>query len=493
MGWLFRRVALSATASLGNPTVPSSMRRASNPNRAPPPPSSAPTGPRIHEAELLLLVADWLWETDDQFRITRIEELNPLRPAPLVSAVLGRTPWDCGAFNLDESAWARHRRDLESRRPFRDLELHRRARNGRLYWSRISGHPLFDRDGRFLGYRGVAIDITDRKRAEQALLEARVELDATLQAIPNLMFELDRAGLYHRVHAPRPELLALPPEDLLGRNFHDVLPAEVATLIDDAMAEAASRGHSHGLRYRLDVPGGTRWFELSMAMKPHPTPDDLHFIALVRDITDLKTTEAQLQDLAFYDALTGLPNRRLLLDRVEQMTAMMLRTQEHGALLFIDLDGFKQVNDQYGHPAGDEVLQRLGARLKSIVRSSDPLGRLSGDEFLVMLPLLGESPDGARQATDRVGRQVVQALREPFTLSSGLEIPLSGSVGAVLFQGGHPVPELLAQADALMYRAKAAGKNRLLIEWWSPIVPPDPPRCRPPATEGTHERITPPA
>lgn len=416
---------------------------------------------------LLGLAVDWLWEMDAQFRVTGITELNPGRPAPTARKVLGKTPWECGALNLDEAAWERHRQDLLKHREFRNLELQRRAADGNAYWTQINGRPRFDRDGRFVGYQGVALDITNRKTAEQALQDTRSELDATLKAIPDLMFEIDAEGRYYGVHAPRPELLAVPIEGLIGRRVRDVVPPEVLDVCIQAMEQATRFGKSYGHRYRLMTQSGERWFELSMASRQVRTGEAPRFVALVRDITDHKDTEARLEEMAFYDPLTGLPNRRLLLDRIEQIVALMARSREHAALLFLDLDGFKQINDRHGHAAGDEVLQVQGRRLRALVRQSDPLGRLSGDEFLLMLPQLGETPATAGEAANRLGQEVLRSLREPIRLTGAIASELSGSVGVLLFQGRHAVPELLRQADALMYRAKAEGKNRLVTDWLS--------------------------
>lgn len=430
------------------------------------PSHEAPSSPSLVDRDLALLslAVDWLWEMDASFRVTRIQELNPERPAPAAREVIGKTPWECSALNMTEAAWESHRQNLRAHRVFRGLEIQRRAPDGRVYWSQISGAPRFDADRTFIGYHGVAVDVTDRKQAERSLQDAQAELDATLRAIPDVMFEVDRDGRYLNIHAPRPDLVAGPLDQIIGRTLRDMLPPDVAAVCEHALNIADREGQSYSHRYALQVPAGLRWFELSVARKQTSAHEKARFIALVRDITDLKETEARLQDLAFYDALTGLPNRRLLLDRIDQAVARMAREQEHAALLFLDLDGFKQINDLHGHPAGDEVLQLLGERLRGLVRESDPLGRLSGDEFLVMLQTLGASPEQAQETAARVGQQIVQALREPFILANGTPIHLSVSVGALLLRGQHPVQELLASADALMYRAKAAGKDRLIVE-----------------------------
>ncbi|WP_334155008.1 GGDEF domain-containing protein [Tepidimonas sp.] len=232
---------------------------------------------------------------------------------------------------------------------------------------------------------------------------------------------------------------------------------------------AERQGQAHGLRYALDLADGRRWFELSAARKDAAADRTPRFVALVRDITELKRREAELSELAFYDALTGLPNRRLLLDRIEQVLLRQAREPTWCALLFIDLDDFKAVNDRHGHGTGDQVLAVVAQRLRACVRETDPLGRLAGDEFVALL--LDLSPDAAtaRRVAQRVARTLVRTLRAPLHEVPGI-MP-SASVGVLMFRGQHPLPALLAAADTLMYRAKGAGKGRLSLHWFGRETP----------------------
>ncbi len=435
-------------------------------------PSSPPTSevatpghvPWPVSSELLLgLAADWLWVMDMQLRIVRIESLNAGRLAPDVEHAVGHTPWESPLFGVPGHGWRRHLRVLWSHQPFRDLELAWRS-GGRIRWSAISGVPLFDGKQRFCGYVGVACDITARKQAELAMREARADLDATLRALPDLMFEVDQRGTIHHVHAPQPELLAAPADRLIGRNHRQFLPAEVITVVEQALTEARQQGHARGYRYALPLPQGPCWFELSAARKHTPGKATPRYVLIVRDITELKRREAELSELAFHDPLTGLPNRRLLMDRIEQT---LLRQTGWAALLFVDLDNFKSINDTRGHATGDQVLMAFADKLRHSVREADPMGRLGGDEFLVLLVDLGDDASVARRAVQRVARALMQATAQPYP---GVEPPISVSVsiGALLFQSPACLSELLPQADALMYRAKQAGKGRVSLRWYKP-------------------------
>jgi diguanylate cyclase (GGDEF)-like protein/PAS domain S-box-containing protein len=411
--------------------------------------------------ELLALTADWLWEMDHTLRIVRVRPLVPQRALPRFDHVIGFRPWESPAFRSPRGVARRQWRSVWRREPFRHIELSWLDDAGRLVWTAISGIPRHDEHGCFTGYHGVAVDITLRKRLEQSLHEARAELDATLQALPDLMFEVDAHGTIWHVHAPRPQLLAAPIERILGQSFHGLLPAEVAACVAAAVQQALEHGQCHGVQYRLSLADGEHWFELSAARKAPVAGGEQRVVLLVRDISEAKAREAELRALAFYDPLTGLANRRLLLDRVEQALLRQRRSPSWAALLFIDADNFKAVNDGHGHASGDAVLVELARRLRGCVRDTDPHGRLAGDEFLALLEDLGSDLAEAQRVAQRIARKLVEVLSRPYHVSEHGFIDLSVSVGVVVFRGAHPVGELLDCADRLLYRAKDAGKRRV--------------------------------
>ncbi len=184
-------------------------------------------------------------------------------------------------------------------------------------------------------------------------------------------------------------------------------------------------------------------------------------LAYITDITARKAAEEQIQRLAFYDPLTTLPNRRLLMDRLEQAMTACQRHQRLGALLFIDLDNFKTLNDSYGHDKGDLLLQQVGARLVDSVREGDTVARLGGDEFVVMLEdLSGNAMEAATQA-EGVGRKIASSLNESYDIRP-LSFHSTPSIGITLF-GAEPenIEEPIRRADLAMYQAKSAGRNTL--------------------------------
>lgn len=182
-------------------------------------------------------------------------------------------------------------------------------------------------------------------------------------------------------------------------------------------------------------------------------------IAIVQDVTERKLAENQIMNLAFYDPLTNLPNRRLLLDRLHHALASSARSGKEGALLFIDLDNFKALNDTLGHDMGDLLLQQVAQRLTACVRQDDTVARLGGDEFVVMLEDLGEQDLEAAAQTEAVGEKILAALGRPYQLMMH-EYRCTPSIGAALFNGHHlEIEELLKQTDIAMYQAKKAGRN----------------------------------
>ncbi|OYV96587.1 MAG: hypothetical protein B7Z62_07915 [Deltaproteobacteria bacterium 37-65-8] len=186
-----------------------------------------------------------------------------------------------------------------------------------------------------------------------------------------------------------------------------------------------------------------------------------HYVGSHTDISERKSAEKEIHLLAFYDPLTQLPNRRLLMDRFQHALASSARTGRAGALLFIDLDNFKPLNDTLGHDIGDLLLQQVARRLPLCVRDDDTVARLGGDEFVVMLENLSKQPIEAAAQTEAIGEKILTALHQPYQLDA-TEYQGTASIGATVFNGSQIASEeLMKQADIAMYQAKKAGRNTL--------------------------------
>ena len=303
---------------------------------------------RLQESEtrfrsLTELSSDWYWEQDAQFRFTRVDSNLASSEVLPTESYLGQTRWECGDGGVDAAGWAAHRAVLAAHQVFHDFEMQRTRRDGSVMWTAVSGAPVFEAGGTFIGYRGTGRDISARKQAE-----------------------------------------------------------------------------------------------------------------------------ADIERLAFFDPLTGLPNRRLLIDRLTKALDYSLRHSSHGALLFIDLDNFKVLNDTLGHQMGDELLKQVAQRLGKCVRSVDTVARLGGDEFVVMLEdLQGHAAEAAALA-EGVGKKILTSLNQPFELA-GQRYHSSPSIGiALFFQNELTVDELLKRADLAMYQSKAAGRNTL--RFFDPVM-----------------------
>ena len=672
---------------------------------------------------LARLSSEWYWEQDARFRFTRIEGALERHAQMNVAEIVGKTRWDLPATGVDAAGWTEHRARLEARQPFRDFVIGRVSGDGVQHWVSISGDPVFDATGTFVGYRGVGSDITERRDAEAALRESNSRLLALIEAIPDAIVFKDGEGRWRIANEPALRLFELDGVDWQGRTDDELAAARPAlrptleqchasdeaawsahrltlaeetvdgegggrrqfdvrkvplfeadgsrralviaatdaterkraerqlkdsvalnTSVLDALSEhiavidgngvivavnAAWRGFaaSHGapaavvasigldyrniclnaartsggedaaaawagiegvlsgtrdrfsFEYPCPTPAGELWFRMTaypLAMtgggaviahediteRKHAdemvrvaakvfeaeegmlvtdamsvirrvnhaftvitgyAPDEVigrtprvlksdrhpaaffaemwqrirhdgvwsgeiwnrrrngevypqyltitavhgdngavtHYVGTFTDITRRKAAEAEIEYLAFFDPLTQLPNRRLLLDRLQHALAASGRSADQGALLFIDLDNFKTLNDSRGHAVGDLLLRQMALALIGCVREGDTVARLGGDEYVVMLEDLGASPEEAAARAEVIGRKILAAVGEPMPLA-GQEHHSSASIGITLFSGGgDTVEDLLKRADMAMYRAKAAGRNTL--------------------------------
>jgi diguanylate cyclase (GGDEF)-like protein/PAS domain S-box-containing protein len=285
------------------------------------------------------------------------------------------------------------------------------------------------------------------------ILATQRHLEATMRAIPDPLFEMGLDGRYYSAHAHRAELLALPANDLIGKTVSEVLPPEACVVVAEALQEANETSWSKGKQFKLPLATGDHWFELSVSRKTTAAGEEPRFLFLSRDITENKLAEEKIRQLAHFDALTGLPNRAMLNDRCQLALSSAQRSGTSLALMFLDLDHFKNINDSLGHSIGDELLVALAERFKVTVREQDTVSRLGGDEFILILP----ETDAIGAA--HVAEKLIHATCQPFELQQ-YELTVTPSIGIAIYPNdGADFDTLSRCADAAMYRAKHDGRN----------------------------------
>lgn len=284
-----------------------------------------------------------------------------------------------------------------------------------------------------------------------------------LDNIKEVVFRTDREGRWTFLNPAWEDLTGHAVAGTLGRDLlESVHPddREQGRLLCDALAAGEQDTCRHELRF-LCRDGGFRWVEVYARLGRNADGAMAGIFGTLMDITDRKSAEERVERLAFYDALTGLPNRVLLARALAQALAMSGRNGAHGALLFIDLDNFKDINDTLGHQAGDRLLVEAGRRILGCVRESDTVARLGGDEFVILLEGLSTDPLCAADEARVVADKLISTLGRAFRLMD-TERHCTPSIGVTLFLGrDRSGDELLKQVDLAMYRAKAEGRNRV--------------------------------
>nr|WP_315463962.1 EAL domain-containing protein [uncultured Rhodoferax sp.] len=299
------------------------------------------------------------------------------------------------------------------------------------------------------------IDLTERKRTE-----AELRVAATAFEAQEGMMVTDSQRRILRVNQAFTRISGYQDVEVIGQTptmfssgWHD------NAFYSEMNATLASAGTWEGELWNRRKNGEIHPQWVHITAVADDTGAVSHYVATVTDITQRKAAEDQIRQLAFYDPLTDLPNRRLLIDRLHHAVAISARNGRCGALLFIDLDHFKNLNDTLGHDMGDLLLQQVAQRLLDTVREEDTVARLGGDEYVVMLEGLDESRDLAASQATAVGEKIVATLNRPYQLA-GHEFHSTPSMGLTLFKGHEiEVDELLKQADLAMYQAKGSGRN----------------------------------
>ena len=388
---------------------------------------------------------------------------NALQVSARWESMLGYGP---GEMQIDPTHWSDHvhpedfpmvmasiERHLAGQSELYEVEYRAKTRLGEWRWI-LSRGRVVERasDGTPLMMAGTHLDVTSRKQMEMEQRDAGIVFASSYEGI--MVANVD--GLITKVNPAFTRITGYAQAEAVGHSprilssgWHD------ARFFAQFWESLTERDFWHGEIWNRRKNGDLYAALQSVSVVRDSKGHVLHYVSVFADISQIKAHEAELDRVANYDPLTALPNRRLLSDRLTQATMRSDRTGKLAAVCFLDLDGFKSVNDRLGHDAGDQVLIGVAQQLKTVLRAEDTLARLGGDEFIVLLSEVSSAEECAQ-----ILERVQDAVRQPVA-ASGQVITISASIGVSLYPADNADPDtLLRHADQAMYLAKQAGKNR---------------------------------
>ena len=351
------------------------------------------------------------------------------------------------------------------------------AKDGRVVWLRDSLKVIAE-NGKPKWVRGLLVDITAQKLAEQRILAAQESLresamhtQTILDNMADGVITISPQGIVESFNKAASTIFGYTSQEIVGQNLSMLMPEPHRSQHNGFLAHYHQTGEERIIGQTLEVEGQRKdgnVFPISLSVSRISRAGQPVFVGIVRDITRQRQDIEEIRRLAFYDSLTGLPNRRLLLDRLKHAMATSGRTNQHGAVMFLDLDHFKQLNDTLGHDVGDVLLQQVATRLKSCVREGDSVARLGGDEFVVLLEDLSVHVQEAATQSEGIALKIQDALGQPYRLRDHVYYS-TPSIGIVMFMANkEPMEVLLKNADVAMYQAKSAGRNT--ARFFDPIM-----------------------
>ena len=399
---------------------------------------------------------DWFFETDAQLRITwlsdRLQQIVGIAPARVVGK---RREEFAQAQGLDitTSHWRDHLAQCGARQPYRDFAYRARDDQGVWHDISISAVPAFDEVGQFIGYRGVGREVTALKNAERALQASEALMRAILETSPIGVALIARAPRQVRVCNSRmAELMECD-------SASDLLDQPLSGSCLELMQRIEQALQWDGAEMQLTRSGGSPWWALVTA-RALDYRDEAALLVWVYDVTELHLARESMQRMALHDPLTDLANRRYLSEYAQQALDRAQRLGTRGALIYIDLDGFKAVNDAFGHQQGDDLLVALTQAMAARLRRTDFLARIGGDEFAVLVEGIPSDQDPVDLA-----REISALVIEVAAAQLPAGATAVGASAGVVFFGTDPIEldVLLSRADAAMYRAKANGRGQVCI------------------------------
>jgi diguanylate cyclase (GGDEF)-like protein/PAS domain S-box-containing protein len=413
---------------------------------------------RERESQLLTLfrtIPDVVWVKDIHGRYTRCNSAFERRLGLTQSEILHKTDFELSPKDADRF----HATDVLAIETgeIQSEEIETAAPDGSANLFDVLKAPMRDETGKTIGVVGVARDVSDRHKVDEQLRIAATAFEAQEGIV---ILDADKRIL--RVNRAFIEMTGHIADTVIGKT-----PQEIARdpRASERLGEIADRVANDG-QWRGEMPVQRNSGEMfptwtTVATVRNACGKITHYVITMTDVSERKRAEREIVNLAYYDGLTGLPNRRLLHDRLAQALAGSARSGRRGALLFIDLDNFKLVNDTSGHEVGDQLLIEVARRLEACLGEAGGAARVGGDEFVALVEDLSENPHEAAALAKKAGEAILTALNAPYPLPGGVRHS-SPSIGVAMFSGGGDTfEELLKQADIAMYEAKSAGRNTL--------------------------------
>jgi diguanylate cyclase (GGDEF)-like protein/PAS domain S-box-containing protein len=424
---------------------------------------------------------DALRQSEERYRLvtdnasdmiwTRDLSLRPTYTSPSVTRLRGHTVEEAMAQTLDEvltpdslqiarrtlaEEMAKESAGDKDLSRSRTLELEMYHKDGSTVWTEMTVTFLRDEEGRPTGLMGVTRDISERKRAQEALHRREEHFRSLIENASDVILVLDEDGTIRYASPSAKRAAGYEPDELVGTAaFGEIVHSDDQASASDAFAAAAREpGGTLSIAVRVRHKDGS-WRDFDgVITNLLADPAVGGFILNCRDVSERKRAEETIRHLAYHDAVTDLPNRTLFKDRLTQALAQARRKKRMLAVLFLDLDRFKIVNDTVGHGEGDKLLRRAADRLAGLVREGDTVARVGGDEFAILSSEISHVEDAAQ-----VAERVLANLRRPWLLQ-GQEFLVTTSIGIAVYPGdGDDADSLLRSADTAMYRAKESGRD----------------------------------
>ncbi|MGD0022153.1 MAG: PAS domain S-box protein [Smithellaceae bacterium] len=342
-------------------------------------------------------------------------------------------------------------------KPLKNVELQRISKKGIKSLVELSVSLVRDNQGNATGFHTISRDITERRKKEDALKQSEERYRTIIDTIADAYYEVDLAGNTTMFNEAYLKLYEYSMEEMQGKNYRTYVDKEHAEIAYWVFHQVFKTSHpTKKMEWEIIAKSGEKkQVELSVSLIRDANGKPAGFRGIISDITDRRKAEEMIRHQAFHDSLTGLANRILFYDRTHMAFNSAKRNGKMVAVIILDLDNFKEINDNKGHRVGDEVLKSVSERLSKMVRASDTVARYGGDEFTLIIPSLS-----SEENTLIVAQKIVKAFNKPFHLDTG-DVIVTASIGVAMYPlHGRDIDTLMSKADNAMYRAKAMGRNR---------------------------------